>query len=61
MKTILKSVQFLDWLIIAAAVFLLTNMDYANLTTVNIIYLVSFAIWLVLFVARIYIIAKRNR
>ena len=58
-KKIFKAVNVLDWLIAAAALYIIANMDFANLTTVNIIYLVTFVIWLVLFALRIVIVVRR--
>lgn len=56
-----KSMGILDCLIILAAVFLFARMDFANLSTLNVIYMVTFALWLIMLLARIFIIYKRRR
>lgn len=55
-----KSLNLLDWLILALAVFMFWRMDYANLTFLNKIYLASFGLWLVMLGVRLYIIYKNG-
>ena len=55
-----KSMNIIDLLILAAAMFLLTSYDYSNLSTLNIIYIVSFVLWLIMLAARIYIVYKKE-
>ncbi len=57
---IFKAVHPFDWLIAVAAVWLLKTVDFDNLSAVNIIYLVTFAIWAVLFALRIVIVVKND-
>ena len=57
---IFKAVHPFDWLIAVAAVIILAEMDFAALTTINIIYLVTFVIWFVLFVLRIVLTLRRS-
>ncbi len=58
MKQVLQSVNKIDWLIFIMAVWILIEMDMNALTTVDIIYLITFAIWLVLFVVRLFLIYR---
>ena len=55
-----KNLNFLDWVILALAIFMFARMDYANLSTVNIIYIVSFGLWLIMLAVRIFIIYKNG-
>lgn len=55
-----KSMNIIDVLILAAAAFLLTSYDYSNLSTLNIVYIVSFVLWLIMLAARIYIVYKKE-
>ena len=55
-----KSLNFLDWLILALAIFMFARMDYENLTFLNKIYLASFGLWFVMLGVRIYIIYKNG-
>ncbi len=50
----------MDCLIFVAAAILFTQLDYAALTTVEIVYMATFGIWLLLLVARIVIICKKD-
>jgi len=52
--------NIIDVLILAAAAFLLTSYDYSNLSTLNIVYIVSFVLWLIMLAARIYIVYKKE-
>ena len=49
----LKRIKKLDWFIIVVAIWLLSTLDYANLQTIDIVYLVSMAIWSVLLLVRV--------
>lgn len=51
-----KILRPFDCLILVAAVILFINFDYSNLQTVDIIYMITFAIWFVLLLIRGYII-----
>ena len=59
-KKIFKAVHPFDWLIAVAAVIILAKMDFAALETVDIIYLVTFVIWFVLFALRIIIVLRQD-
>lgn len=49
----LKRIRKMDWLIIVAAVWLISTLDYGNLQTIDIAYLVSMALWTVFLVLRV--------
>ena len=51
----------LDWLLLIAAVCLFASFDYSNLTTVNIIYIVTFVLWFVMLCARVIIVYKGGK
>lgn len=55
-----KSLNLLDWLILALAIFMFVRMDYTNLTFLNKIYLASFGLWILMLGVRIYIIYKNG-
>ena len=50
-----------DYLILIIAVFMFSHLDYSNLSTVDIIYIVSFLLWLVLLFVRIFIIRRNDK
>ena len=53
MRQVLKEIlRPFDCLIIIAAVFLFATFDYDNLTTVDTIYMITFAVWFALLVIR---------
>ena len=53
MRQVLKEIlRPFDCLIIIAAAFLFATFDYDNLTTVDTIYMITFAVWFALLVIR---------
>ena len=56
-----KSLKPFDYLILIAAVILFTNLDYNNLGMIDKIYMVTFVIWFVLLLTRVYIIYQGGR
>ena len=56
-----KTFDKFDGLIILAAVFLFTHFDYDNLSTLDKIYIASFAAWGVTKLIRLYIIYKKEK
>ena len=59
MKETLKSIKWMDAVILAMAVWILTDINFDDLTTINVIYLVTFTIWIVLFMVRLAIVYQR--
>lgn len=55
-----QALRPMDCLIFVAAVILFTQLDYAALTTVEIVYMATFGIWLLLLLVRIVILFKNN-
>lgn len=49
----LKRIRKLDWFILVAAIWLMSTIDYGNLQTIDIAYLVSMAIWTVFLIMRV--------
>ena len=60
-KKIYKAVHPFDWLIAVAALIIFAKLDFAALTTVDIIYLVTFVVWAVLFALRIIIVLRGEK
>ena len=56
-----KAFDKIDVLIILAAVFLLVHFDYGNLSTLDKVYLASFAFWAVTRLIRLYIVWRNER
>ncbi len=59
MRETLKSIKWMDAVILAMAVWILTDINFDDLTTINVIYLVTFTIWIVLFMVRLAIVYQR--
>ena len=55
-----RAMNIFDLLILAAAAFLFSRFDYSNLSTFDIIYIVTFILWLVMFFVRIFIVYKNG-
>ena len=56
-----KAFDKFDGLIILAAVFLFVHFDFANLSTLDKIYIASFAFWTVTKLIRLYIVWRNER
>lgn len=61
LEVIKSTVGKLDWLLLIAAVCLFANFDYSNLSTMNIIYIVTFVLWFIMLCARIIIVYKGGK
>ena len=60
-KNLIKEIKPMDWLIMALAIYLMGfRIDYGALNTIDIIYLVTFTLWLVMFVIRLYLLSKKE-
>ena len=59
-KKIFKAVHPFDWLIAVAAIIIFAKLNFAELTTVDIIYIVTFVVWAILFALRIFIVLRQN-
>ena len=60
LEVLKRAVSIFDALIIAAAVFLFSKMDYENLTLFNKIYIVVFVLWVLMLIVRIFIVYKNG-
>lgn len=60
LEVLKRAVSIFDALIIAAAVFLFSKMDYENLTLFNKIYIVVFVLWFLMLIVRIFIVYKNG-
>lgn len=56
LDTLKRAMNIFDVLILAGAAYLLTRFDYSNLQISDIIYIVGFVLWLIMFVVRIFIV-----
>ena len=52
-NAIKKSLGVFDYALLVAAVYMFTHMDYANLNIVEIVYIVSFTLWIIMLGIRI--------
>ena len=52
-NVIKKSLDKFDYVLIIAAVYMFTHMDFANLDIVEIVYIVSFTVWIIMLIIRI--------
>ena len=59
MRETLKSIKWMDAVILAMAIWILTDINFDDLTTINVIYLVTFTIWIVLFMVCLAIVYQR--
>lgn len=61
MLELLKSaMNIFDLLILGAAAYLFSRFDYSNLSTFDIVYIVTFIIWLIMLFIRIFIVYKKS-
>ncbi len=59
-KLLKKSMSVLDFLIIVVALFMFEKLDYSNLETSDIIYMVAFGLWILMLFVRIFIVKKND-
>ncbi len=55
-----KELKLFDYFILIAAVFMFSHLDFANLDTVQIIYLVTFVLWFIMTAVRVFILYKNE-
>ena len=61
MLEILKNeLKIFDYFVLIAAVFMFSHIDFANLDTVEIVYLVTFVLWFIMLAVRIFILYKNG-
>ena len=60
-EIIKKSLNILDYLIIMAAFWVFSHIDFANLSWSNIFYLVTFVLWFGMLAVRIFIMYRNER
>ena len=59
-KHVMSTVKVSDWLVLIAALFLLTQINFTALDFLDKIYLGTLIIWAVLFVLRLWIVFKHG-
>lgn len=60
LAAIKKSAGFFDYVLLLVAFYMFSHFDYSNLETVEIVYIVSFALWFAMLCFRIYITFKSS-
>lgn len=55
-----KELKLFDYFILIAAVYMFSNLDFANLDIVQIIYLVTFVLWFIMLAVRVFILYKNE-
>ena len=58
---LLKGLKPMDWFILAVAVYLLSRLNFGNLTTIDIVYLVSLSLWFIMLVIRLWLTRKASQ
>ncbi|MBQ3970845.1 MAG: hypothetical protein II687_01435 [Selenomonadaceae bacterium] len=61
MREVWKSIKWIDGLILGMAIWILVGIDFHNMSTMDQIYLMTFTIWIVLFVLRLFIVYRKTR
>ena len=59
-EIIKKELKVFDYLIIIAAFYMFSKLDFANLDMVEIVYLVTFVLWFIMLAVRVFIIYKNG-
>lgn len=59
MKETLKSVKWMDGLILVMAIWILAGIRLDSMSTLDVIYLVTFSIWILLFLLRLFLIYRK--
>lgn len=60
MKSVLKSIKLIDALILAMAVWIVIGIDFGNMSVMDKVYVVTFSIWVILFVLRLFILYRKD-
>lgn len=61
MRDVWKSIKWIDGLILGMAIWILVGIDFQDMSTMDQVYLVTFTIWIVLFVLRLFIVYRKTR
>ena len=61
MRDVWKSIKWIDGLILGMAIWILVGIDFQDMSTTDQVYLVTFTIWIVLFVLRLFIVYRKTR
>ena len=59
-EIIKKELKVFDYLIIIAAFYMFSRLDFANLDIVQIVYVVTFVLWFIMLAVRVFIIYKNG-
>ena len=55
-----KELKIFDYFILIAAVYMFSHLDFSNLDTVQIVYLVTFVLWFIMLAVRVFILYKNG-
>lgn len=55
-----KELKIFDYFILVAAVYMFSHLDFSNLDTVQIVYLVTFVLWFIMLAVRVFILYKNG-
>ena len=58
LESVKKCLGFFDYILLIAAVYMFSHFDYSNLDIVEIVYIISFTLWIGMLAFRIYITYK---
>ena len=61
MRDVWKSIKWIAGLILGMAIWILVGIDFQDMSTMDQVYLVTFTIWIVLFVLRLFIVYRKTR
>ena len=59
-EIIKKELKVFDYLIIIAAFYMFSRLDFANLDIVQIVYVVTFVLWFIMLAVRVFILYKNG-
>jgi len=59
-EIIKNELKIFDYFIIIAAFYMFSHLDFANLDTVQIVYIVTFVLWFIMLAVRVFILYKNE-
>ena len=59
-EIIKNELKIFDYFIIIAAFYMFSHLDFANLDTVQIVYIVTFVLWFIMLAVRVFILYKNG-
>ena len=59
-EIIKNELKIFDYFIIIAAFYMFSHLDFSNLDTVQIVYIVTFVLWFIMLAVRVFILYKNE-